>query len=490
MLVHHFGSRDALIAAALGHARSQLLDTCRAQLAEQSPRDLRGLVSALPAIITDPVNRLFFRLFGEVNALAQTQPNSLYNGNNHIPYDGSYKVIAAADFDWDGHTISNFRSNTDYGETIRYLQYTVDNYSTQNSRLVECISQRAHASSAADVEQVGPTGFKLTYSAAHPIVLAAPAIDATLFGTVAPDGSLSLSYDSDLFPSHGFRVVKNGATQVTQTISDASCLGSAFGARGAALIAWGLTHEDNHGTFTVAASDSGRIGSSPSLMCSTGYWLSIVSDQKSKAYLSFINSTSGRASRSADAAPRPRARVARRLGIEIAVVGGRGHPMKFMSLESALSKGLVSAQTLPSGVAIFSLMSAPVAVRVTGVRPQLVESQVVRGMEELSRVYGGQGTMTAMLGARATLTGDHIRQITGNVSAPVTTARVTRQGKFAIVRFSARSPVGVVRTFAILAGTPIKVSGNRIRVPLSKLRQLRFASVDELGNVEKPRGVR
>jgi len=75
MLVHHFGSRDALIAAALGHARSQLLDTCRAQLAEHSPQDLRGLVSALRATITDPANRPFFRLFDEVNALAQTQPD-------------------------------------------------------------------------------------------------------------------------------------------------------------------------------------------------------------------------------------------------------------------------------------------------------------------------------------------------------------------------------------------------------------------------------
>jgi AcrR family transcriptional regulator len=75
MLVHHFGSRDALIAAALAHARSQLLDTCRAQLAEQSPRDLRGLVRALRAIITDPANRPFFRLFDEVNALSQTQPD-------------------------------------------------------------------------------------------------------------------------------------------------------------------------------------------------------------------------------------------------------------------------------------------------------------------------------------------------------------------------------------------------------------------------------
>jgi AcrR family transcriptional regulator len=75
MLVHHFGSRDALIAAALAQARRQLLDTCRTQLAERNPRELRGLVSALRAIVSDPVNRPFFRLFDEVNALAQTQPD-------------------------------------------------------------------------------------------------------------------------------------------------------------------------------------------------------------------------------------------------------------------------------------------------------------------------------------------------------------------------------------------------------------------------------
>jgi AcrR family transcriptional regulator len=75
MLIHHFGSRDALIADALTHARGQLLDACRGQLAEHNPQDLRGLVSALRAIVTDPVNRPFFRLFDEVNALAQTQPD-------------------------------------------------------------------------------------------------------------------------------------------------------------------------------------------------------------------------------------------------------------------------------------------------------------------------------------------------------------------------------------------------------------------------------
>ena len=87
MLVHHFGSRDALIAAALAHARSELLDTCRAQLAEHNPQDLRGLISALRAIVTDPVNRPFFRLFDEVNAIAQTQPDRFPGFGRASVYD-------------------------------------------------------------------------------------------------------------------------------------------------------------------------------------------------------------------------------------------------------------------------------------------------------------------------------------------------------------------------------------------------------------------
>lgn len=74
MLVHHFGSRDALIAAGLAQARSELLGSCREQLTEAGPQDLRSLVATLRAIISNPANRPYFRLFDQVNALAQTQP--------------------------------------------------------------------------------------------------------------------------------------------------------------------------------------------------------------------------------------------------------------------------------------------------------------------------------------------------------------------------------------------------------------------------------
>ncbi len=75
MLVHHFGSRDGLISAALAQARSELLNAVRGQLIEENPRDLHSLVRTLRAIVSDPANRSRLRLFDEVNALAQTQPD-------------------------------------------------------------------------------------------------------------------------------------------------------------------------------------------------------------------------------------------------------------------------------------------------------------------------------------------------------------------------------------------------------------------------------
>ncbi|MBV9819457.1 MAG: TetR/AcrR family transcriptional regulator [Solirubrobacterales bacterium] len=87
MLVHHFGSRDQLITAALAHARRQLLDIARTQLTAHDPHDLRSLVAALRSIVTDPINRPYFRLFDEVNALAQTQPERFPDFGHASVYD-------------------------------------------------------------------------------------------------------------------------------------------------------------------------------------------------------------------------------------------------------------------------------------------------------------------------------------------------------------------------------------------------------------------
>jgi hypothetical protein len=70
-----------------------------------NPQDLRGLVRALRAIVADPVNRCFFRLFDEVNALAQTQPDPFpgfgraANNLGSTPLSGSSTAC-----DWLGHS--------------------------------------------------------------------------------------------------------------------------------------------------------------------------------------------------------------------------------------------------------------------------------------------------------------------------------------------------------------------------------------------------
>jgi len=75
MLVHHFGSRDALVHEALGQARHQMIRAVRGQLAGESG-DLRELVAVLREIVATPVNRPYFRLFAEVSALARQQVGS------------------------------------------------------------------------------------------------------------------------------------------------------------------------------------------------------------------------------------------------------------------------------------------------------------------------------------------------------------------------------------------------------------------------------
>jgi AcrR family transcriptional regulator len=75
VLVHHFGSRDGLIGAALEQARAQILDSFRAHLARHPVRDLRSLVAVLADLVQAPVNGPYFLLFGELGALATQAPH-------------------------------------------------------------------------------------------------------------------------------------------------------------------------------------------------------------------------------------------------------------------------------------------------------------------------------------------------------------------------------------------------------------------------------
>lgn len=74
MLCHHFGSRNALVAEALQHARGEMLSALKTQLSAHQARDLRALVGALREIVAAPANGPYFRLFAEISALAKQDP--------------------------------------------------------------------------------------------------------------------------------------------------------------------------------------------------------------------------------------------------------------------------------------------------------------------------------------------------------------------------------------------------------------------------------
>jgi len=75
VLVHHFGSRDGLIGAALEQARAQMLDDFRSHLARHPVGDLRSLVVVLADLVQAPASQPYFLLFGEVGALATQAPH-------------------------------------------------------------------------------------------------------------------------------------------------------------------------------------------------------------------------------------------------------------------------------------------------------------------------------------------------------------------------------------------------------------------------------
>lgn len=96
-----------------------------------------------------------------------------------------------------------------------------------------------------------------------PAALTPPA-HALIHGSVAADGTLTLSYTTTEFPSQGIQVSVNGTTVSTDTEMDASCLGPArvLGAGGAARLLRGLE-------FTKSGSETVQPGKSVTTSANT-----------------------------------------------------------------------------------------------------------------------------------------------------------------------------------------------------------------------------
>jgi hypothetical protein len=88
-------------------------------------------------------------------------------------------------------------------------------------------------------------------ASANPLtIFPAPDINSNLDGSFDSSGQLSLNYKTDLFPSHGVQVQKDGVLIHTSIVNDASGV-NALGPTGAANVGTRLIAQVNTGTISL-----------------------------------------------------------------------------------------------------------------------------------------------------------------------------------------------------------------------------------------------
>lgn len=176
-----------------------------------------------------------------------------FRGDKHAGYDGSFRVSSEISFHWDGAEFSDVQqrpNSQDYGVTFRDFRFRVPRgiFCSESGEAVEATS--------ASVDGAAKS-FQLGLQSANPLVPLAPTIDSELTGDFKSAYVLSFSWLTDLFPSHGFQVIRNGQVIGTDITMDASCV-KVLGVRGAANIADRLNLQTNHGTITFDTKSPGQ----------------------------------------------------------------------------------------------------------------------------------------------------------------------------------------------------------------------------------------
>jgi len=136
--------------------------------------------------------------------------HSEYEGDGHNGYDGSYRVIAWVEFEWDGYKIKGFKSGEEYGLTRRRALL---------------LSKTAKATCCTKVEQLDDRTFTIEIDSKNPLTFGqsmTPAIDSFLEWTFSGSELIIVKTTTDAFPSHGVRVLREGKPVRTMIVNDAS----------------------------------------------------------------------------------------------------------------------------------------------------------------------------------------------------------------------------------------------------------------------------
>jgi hypothetical protein len=446
-----------------------------------------ALIPPLSALVTPEPRAPCFR--PPDADLVTTKISSRFRGDDHAEYFGSYRVRPVAEFDFDGSQITNFEVSTEnFGVTS--LDYT---FSAFGGRVVQRCSRTATQVERAGGRKTSARTFELSMSADDPLVYprpfgladsaAVPNIDATLTGSLQSSGALVVRYDTDLFPSHGIRVVIGNAVRDSRVTNDVSCLddSSVTGLFGMGLLATALSLHENADVYSVQPAQARHEETVRSRFCDSSFLtLDFVSFGRQQLQ-TLLNQ--GRASATA-ASARSRLRVA-------PVVNGKTG--KFVTLNTAVGRGLVTSYTGPGNrLAIGVDPTRPVVLKTKGTAA-LRTARLQSGKRGKTLQYGPiRGRIVARLGSsvKVTRNGKRVRGRRPDRKPPRTRAKVRFRGKRAIVTLVARDRSGVQSTVATYKGKRIKIRRQRFKIARRKLRRVLVSSVDVYGNAERPHRIR
>ncbi len=177
-------------------------------------------------------------------------------GDTHAGFAGSFRVETILQFEWTGSQLVNPQVTPNAAISTRAITYGlfVRSWSCDMTALATTATPSTGASG---------TSFAVSYSSATPLVPLAPTIDALVHGSFAPDGTISVSFTTDGFPSHGVSIDRNGTTQRVDILNDATCIGQAgvLGFAGLATTGLGLTGAvTSVGSFTDTPGQTGTSG--------------------------------------------------------------------------------------------------------------------------------------------------------------------------------------------------------------------------------------
>ena len=416
---------------------------------------------------------------------------STYHGDAHTDYDvidGSYRVLAVAEFDWDGRQITNFQGPSAlgyriYGQTQRLLDY----FGPDGHH--RCVADRATATHGVLGAQTSSTTFDLEIHSSNPLVHPSPDIDTVLTGLINADGDLDLQATPDEFPSQGVRVSRDARLLATAILNDASCLraSSLLGVGGAYTVFAGLTHAAPALILHVPASPAGgsplRFYPQPTPLCDP-------TDRSVTASAMFVTGVrnAATASRTDRGASPGRVLVA-------ASADGQAANGRFMTLGMAEQRGLVVSLSEPEGVLVSGTSAKPFVVSMSGgsrLLGILKPTDARRPAIMRYRLPGGETIVAPFApgGLQVRWHGRPVRRL--RAAAPRTTVRIVRMNRHRLVlRFHVHSRMGFARTYVQVGKSRIRLARHGVFVLRGRQSvRLSYFSVDGLGDVERPRRLR